>query len=276
MQYTTFKNHLRGMDVLDDLAWEKCNGNGHVGHPVSPYATLAYEICVPARELPHVTLHRQDQREDADYERYMELEMRCLLIQEKTEIQTSVLHPNRATHGELLMGGDPHNAMSPGRPHGDALHRPQQHIGKVMLTSEVQVHPEKDINTYMVSTSCSYEYFSLIQIRMVVLSSLVSSMGTLWTDEFLEAAAAIPAAADDGQVDYDARWKWVSLITQLPRPELHQNTRLFRVYKGSVLPIPDALVNFPIGADAWESLDQLVPLWPHHLTCSSGTPSTVS
>ncbi len=111
---------------------------------------------------------------------------------------------------------------------------------------------------------------------MVVLSSLVSSMGTLWTDEFLEAAAAIPAAADDGQVDYDARWEWVSLITQLPRPELHQNTRLFRVYKGSVLPIPDALVNFPIGADAWESLDQLVPLWPHHLTCSSGTPSTVS
>ena len=153
--------------------------------------------------------------------------------------------------------------LSEDHPQGDALHRSQQYTGEVMLTSEVQVHPDEDTDTCKVSTSCSYECFSLIQIRTMVLSSLVSSMGTSWTDEFLEAAAAIPAAADDGQVDYDARWEWVSLITQLPRPELHQNTRLFRVYKGTVLHIPDALVNFPIGADAWYSCGRT---WPTSVT----------
>ena len=107
------------------------------------------------------------------------------------------------------------------------------------------------------------DYHSLLQIQVMLTATLTGRLGASWTDEFLDAAAAIaPANEDEGQLDYDARWDWVAFVTQLPRPELYQNTRLFRIHTGSPWTIPDAMVHFPIGVDAWNALDQLVQLWP--------------
>ena len=83
-----------------------------------------------------------------------------------------------------------------------------------------------------------------------------------WTDDFLEATGAVPLAAGDNGQNYEARWTWVSQSTGLPTPEEHQDLRLFRVRLGFLRTTPGALVNFPIGVDAWEAIDHLVVLWP--------------
>ena len=85
-----------------------------------------------------------------------------------------------------------------------------------------------------------------------------------WTEHFLEAADALPAPEPEQDLppDYEARWTYVAHSTGLPIPELYPDTRIFRVRIGTVRHIPDALVNFPVGVDAWEALDHLVELWP--------------
>ena len=109
------------------------------------------------------------------------------------------------------------------------------------------------------------ESMSLMQTGTCLLAmSTLRGSGASWTDDFLTATGAMPPNAGDGdqQQDYDARWEWVAFSTNLPRPEDHADIWLFRVRLGMMRPIPDALVNFPVGVDAWEALDHLVTLWP--------------
>ena len=109
------------------------------------------------------------------------------------------------------------------------------------------------------------ESMSLMQTGTCLLAmSTLRGSGASWTDGFLTATGAMPPNAGDGDQlqDYDARWEWVAFSTHLPRPEDHADIWLFRVRLGMMRPIPDALVNFPVGVDAWEALDHLVTLWP--------------
>ena len=68
------------------------------------------------------------------------------------------------------------------------------------------------------------ESMSLMQTRTCFLAlSTLRGCGASWTDDFLTATGAMPpnAGDEDQAQDYDARWEWVALSTNLPRPEDH-------------------------------------------------------
>lgn len=141
----------------------------------------------------------------------------------------------------------PGSLLNPrGHPIAHSLHPPGEHRHADMVETQLD-----DMEIAL----------QLIQKSTILLVAGTSSVHASWTDEFLQSVGVLAPTA--GTVDnYDARWTWVSLATRLPRPEEHPDTRIFRVRLGTVRTVPDALVNFPIGVDAWEALDHLVQLWP--------------
>lgn len=111
-----------------------------------------------------------------------------------------------------------------------------------------------------------YDGVMLLQTNMMTLfmSSVLGCTASLSDDNSALTGILPPHLLNDEQAntDYEARWVWVAQQTSLPRPEEHPDMRLFRVRIAAPPAIPDALINFPPGIDAWDSMDHLVTLWP--------------
>ena len=116
-----------------DPAYEDDNVYGHVGQAVSPNAILAFDTLAPDREPRQLQrlLHRHDQREDADYDRYKEEEQEYLHVMEKTETQKSVSYDNRPVHGAQHTEGVLSRTMLQGPTHNDEPYHQAWHIGDV-------------------------------------------------------------------------------------------------------------------------------------------------
>ena len=103
-----------------------------------------------------------------------------------------------------------------------------------------------------------YDGFMLLQINMMPLfmSSVLGCTASLSDDTSALTGILPPHLLNDEQAntDYEARWVWVAQQTSLPRPEEHPDMRLFRVRIAAPPAIPDALINFPPGVDAWDSM----------------------
>ena len=111
-----------------------------------------------------------------------------------------------------------------------------------------------------------YDGLVLLQTNTVpfFMSSVIGCTASLSDDTSALTGILPPHLLNDEQAntDYEARWVWVVQQTALPRPEEHPDMRLFRVRIAAPPAIPDALINFPPGVDAWDSMDHLVTLWP--------------
>ena len=130
-------------------------------------------------------------------------------------------------------------------------------------TSELQRAHREDGEHGWLDYDGNESGLSLLQTGIAILATSTAwDCSASWTDDFLEATGAVPLAAGDNGQNYEARWTWVAQSTGLPTPEEHQDLRLFRVRLGTLRTTQDALVNFPIGVDAWEAIDHLVVLWP--------------
>lgn len=112
------------------------------------------------------------------------------------------------------------------------------------------------------------EYVGLMLLQTSTVSLLLSSaMGctALLSDDSSALSGILPQNLlndEQDNLDYEACWDWVTQNTDLPRPEDHPDFRLFRVRIAAPPAVPDAVINFPPGVDAWDALDHLVTLWP--------------